>query len=71
MMFIPVNNKIQLRSGRAHHIFTLQSNGQIAADGKNLARTQVNVDALADFMLDQIASETWVGKAPLVATVAG
>jgi putative NADH-flavin reductase len=46
-------------------------NGRIAADGKNLARTQVNVDALADFMLDQIGSETWVGRAPLVATIAG
>jgi putative NADH-flavin reductase len=46
-------------------------NGRIAADGKNLARTQVNVDALTDFLLDQISSETWVGKAPLVASVAG
>jgi putative NADH-flavin reductase len=43
--------------------------GQIAADEKNLARTQVNVEALADFMLDQITSGTWVRKAPLVASV--
>lgn len=46
-----------------------RSNGSIAADEKNLARTQVNVKNLADFMLDEVASEKWIGKAPLVATV--
>jgi uncharacterized protein YbjT (DUF2867 family) len=43
--------------------------GHITADEKNLARTQVNVEDLVDFMLDQIASEDWIEKAPLVATV--
>jgi len=46
-----------------------KATGRIAADDKNLARTQVNVDALAEFMLDRIDSDDWVGKAPLVATV--
>jgi putative NADH-flavin reductase len=45
--------------------------GQLVADEKNLARTKVNVEDLANFMLEQIASEKWVDKAPLVATVSG
>lgn len=46
-------------------------NGQLVADEKNLARTKVNVEDLALFMLDQIGSEEWIAKAPLVATIAG
>lgn len=41
--------------------------GSVAADAKNLASVQVNVEDLADFMLEQITSTQWVGKAPLVA----
>ena len=43
--------------------------GHLAADEKNLARVQVNVEDLAEFLLEQIASRKWIGKAPLVATV--
>ncbi len=46
-----------------------ESTGSLIADEKNLARTQVNVADLADFMLDQIPSEMWKKKAPLVASV--
>ncbi len=45
------------------------SKGVLIADEKNLARTQVNVEDLADFILDQITSEKWLNKAPLVASV--
>lgn len=44
--------------------------GHLVADEKNLARTKVNVEDLADFMLAQIISDEWIKKAPLVATVA-
>jgi putative NADH-flavin reductase len=44
-------------------------NGKIIADEKNLARTSVYAEDLADFMLDQIESKAWIGKAPLVASV--
>jgi len=43
-------------------------NGRFIADEKNLASVQVNVEDLADFLLEQIASRKWIGKAPLVAT---
>lgn len=43
--------------------------GHLAADEKNLARVQVNVEDLAEFLLEQITSRKWIGKAPLVATV--
>ncbi len=46
-----------------------ESKGNLIADGKNLARIQVNVEDLADFMLDQITTEKWIKKAPLVASV--
>lgn len=39
----------------------------VIADEKNLARTKVNVEDLADFIVEQITSKTWVKKAPLVA----
>jgi hypothetical protein len=43
--------------------------GHFVSDEKNLASVQVNVEDLAEFLLDQIASRKWIGKAPLVATV--
>ncbi len=41
--------------------------GELSADEKNLATIQVNVEDLADFMLEQISAKTWIKKAPLVA----
>jgi len=43
--------------------------GHLIADEKNLASVQVNVEDLTEFLLNQLKSEKWVGKAPLVATV--
>ena len=43
--------------------------GHLAADEKNLASVQVNVEDLVDFLLTQINSDKWIEKAPLVATV--
>jgi len=43
--------------------------GHLVANEKNLASVQVNAEDLADFMLEQINSEQWIAKAPLVATV--
>lgn len=42
--------------------------GKLCADEKNLASVQVDVEDLAKFLLDQIQSEKWIKKAPLVAT---
>lgn len=44
--------------------------GHVVADEKNLASTQVNVEDLAEFMLDQVNSEQWIDQAPLVASPA-
>jgi len=44
---------------------------RLAADEKNLASIMVFAEALAEFMLGQIESTEWIGKAPLVATVRG
>lgn len=45
-----------------------KSKGQIViADEKNLARTRINVEDLASFILEQITSKNWIKKAPLVA----
>jgi putative NADH-flavin reductase len=41
---------------------------EIIADEKNLAGLNINVEDLADFMLNQIESKEWVKKAPLVAS---
>lgn len=46
-----------------------KTKGYLAADEKNLARVQVNVEDIAEFLLEQITSRKWIGKAPLVATV--
>jgi putative NADH-flavin reductase len=42
--------------------------GHLVANEKNLASVQVNVDDLAEFILEQINSDRWIAKAPLVAT---
>lgn len=42
--------------------------GNVLADEKNLARTQVDVEDLANFMMEQITSTEWIKKAPLVAS---
>ena len=39
----------------------------VIADEKNLARLKVNVEDLADFIVEQITSRDWIKKAPLVA----
>lgn len=39
---------------------------EIKADEYNLARIQVNVENLASFILEQVKSDVWVKKAPLV-----
>jgi len=40
--------------------------GKVSADEKNLSKTNVNVEDLADFMLAQIDSKEWLRRAPLV-----
>jgi putative NADH-flavin reductase len=42
--------------------------GSVLADEKNLARTQVDVEDLANFMVAQIISTEWIKKAPLIAS---
>lgn len=42
--------------------------GNVIADEKNLVRTKICVDDLASFLVEQITSEEWVKKAPLVAS---
>ena len=46
-----------------------KSSGKIVADEKNLIKTEVYVEDLAEFMLSQIESKEWIKKAPLVATI--
>jgi putative NADH-flavin reductase len=53
---------------RPPHIVKGKALGKVSADEKNLSRTNVNVEDLADFMLAQIDSKDWIRKAPLVAT---
>lgn len=53
---------------RPPHITTGAPIGSVLADDKNLARTQVNVEDLACFMLEQITSTQWIKKASLVAS---
>ncbi len=43
--------------------------GPLAVDEKNLGSAKVNVEDLAEFLLEQINSDKWIEKAPLVATV--
>lgn len=53
---------------RPPYIVTGECNGHVSADEKNLSKTRINVEDLADFMLDQIASKEWIKKAPLVSS---
>ena len=53
---------------RPPHIIKGKAFGKVSADEKNLSRTNVNVEDLADFILAQIDSKNWIRKAPLVAT---
>lgn len=45
-----------------------KSKGRVLADDKNLARTRIDVEDLVRFMLEQIESEAWIKRAPLVAS---
>ena len=42
--------------------------GKVLADETNLARTKIDVEDLASFMVEQISSDSWIRKAPLVAS---
>lgn len=44
-----------------------KSNGKIIADEKNLAGLNIYVEDLAEFMLEQIESQEWIKRAPLIA----
>lgn len=50
-------------------ITVLGATGRIAADARRLARTHINVDDLASFMLDQVSEPTWIRLSPLVASI--
>jgi len=52
---------------RPPRIATSTPSGTLVADVKNLASLQVNVEDLADFLLEQIDSKDWIRGAPLVA----
>jgi putative NADH-flavin reductase len=54
---------------RPPRVTTEKRQGHLVADEKNLASVQVNVEDLADFILEQIISGEWIARAPLVATV--
>jgi putative NADH-flavin reductase len=45
-----------------------KSKGEIVADETNLASLEIDVEDLAEFMLNQIESKEWIKKALLVAT---
>ena len=51
---------------RPPHIVKGKPAGKVSADEKNLSKTNVNVEDLADFMLAQIDSKEWLRRAPLV-----
>lgn len=51
---------------RPSGIVTKKSTGQIIADESYLASLSINVDDLANFIIQQINSDTWVKKAPLI-----
>ena len=46
-----------------------KSTSSLIANEKSLAGMQVSVEDLADFILDQIDSDKWLKRAPLVASV--
>lgn len=49
---------------RPPHIVNGEPAGKVSADEKNLSKTNVNVEDLADFMLAQIDSKEWIRRAP-------
>jgi uncharacterized protein len=51
---------------RPSGIVTKKSSGQIVADESYLASLSINVDDLANFILEQVNSDIWVNKAPLI-----
>jgi hypothetical protein len=53
---------------RPPRIIKEKRQGHLVADEKNLASVQVNVEDLAGFMLEQVNSDQWIEKAPLVAS---
>jgi len=44
-------------------------NGKLLIDEKNLGSLKVNVIDLSDFMLEQITSDLWIKKAPLISGI--
>lgn len=52
---------------RPPRIIKGKSGKTLQADEKNLASLEVNVENLAEFMLQQLTSAQWIKKAPLVA----
>ncbi|MBD3226548.1 MAG: NAD(P)H-binding protein [Caldithrix sp.] len=53
---------------RPPHIVTGEPAGHVSANEKKLFKTNVNVEDLANFILDQIASREWIKRAPLVSS---
>jgi len=45
------------------------NSGILSVDEINLGRLKVNVEDLSDFMLEQITSDLWIKKAPLVSGI--
>jgi len=56
---------------RPPRVSKIKSTGDLIANEKSLAGMQINVEDLAEFILDQIDSEKWLKKAPLVASEKG
>jgi putative NADH-flavin reductase len=53
---------------RPPRIENAQSLGSISVDEKSLRNLKVSVDDLTDFILQQISSKEWIGKAPLISS---
>lgn len=51
---------------RPPRIAKRKASGVISADEKRLESLSISVDDLTDFMLQQVSSEEWIRKAPLV-----
>ena len=63
------NSNLDWTLVRPPRILKAKPIGLLVADEKYLASVQVNVEDLTEFLLDQLNSVEWIGKAPLVATV--
>ena len=53
---------------RPPHIVKGKSKGTLFADERNLHGSKIHVEDLVDFMLEQLESDQWLRKAPLVST---